>query len=301
MESHMIQRLEPPKGKVRVVLDTDTYNEVDDQFAVVYALLSQEKMKVEAIYAAPFFNDRSKSPADRMEKSFNEINKILGLMPISYDHFVYKGSRDYLKDLNEPYHSDAALDLVKRAMASSEDDPLYVVAIGAITNVVSALLIEPEIMNKIVVVWLGGHALYWPDTKEFNLYQDIVASKYIFDCSVPLMTIPCMGVCSHLLTTLPELEAHIKGTGDIGDYLLETFKGYQADHFAYSKVIWDISTIAYLVNPNWVETNIVHRPILTDQLTWSFDLSRPSMRVATWLNCDAIYKDLFRKIRGEKE
>ena len=35
-----IDRLAPPSDKVRVVLDTDTYNEVDDQFAVAHALLS---------------------------------------------------------------------------------------------------------------------------------------------------------------------------------------------------------------------------------------------------------------------
>ena len=47
-----------------MVLDTDTYNEVDDQFAVVYTLFSPEKFEVEAFYAAPFFNDRSTGPKE---------------------------------------------------------------------------------------------------------------------------------------------------------------------------------------------------------------------------------------------
>ena len=42
-----VQRLEPPAGRVRMVLDTDTYNEIDDQFALVYALLSHERLDVE--------------------------------------------------------------------------------------------------------------------------------------------------------------------------------------------------------------------------------------------------------------
>ena len=42
-----------------MVLDTDTYNEIDDQFAVVHALLSPEHLNVEALYAAPFHNNRS--------------------------------------------------------------------------------------------------------------------------------------------------------------------------------------------------------------------------------------------------
>ena len=30
-ESYRLKLLEPPSGKVRMVLDTDTYNEIDDQ------------------------------------------------------------------------------------------------------------------------------------------------------------------------------------------------------------------------------------------------------------------------------
>ena len=75
-------------------------------------------------------------------------------------------------------------DLVKRAM-SRDDDLLYVAAIGAITNVASAILMKPEIINKIVVVWLGGHALNWKDTREYNLHQDIHASRIIFNSEFP--------------------------------------------------------------------------------------------------------------------
>ena len=39
-EEERKKRLAPPKGKVHVVIDTDTYNEVDDQFALAYALMS---------------------------------------------------------------------------------------------------------------------------------------------------------------------------------------------------------------------------------------------------------------------
>ena len=69
--------LDPPAGKVRMVLDTDTYNEIDDQFALVYALLSPERVAVEAIYAAPFHNSRSSGPADGMRKSYEEIVRVL--------------------------------------------------------------------------------------------------------------------------------------------------------------------------------------------------------------------------------
>ncbi len=42
----------------KVVVDSDTYNEMDDQYAVAYAIGSP-RMEVLALHAAPFRNARS--------------------------------------------------------------------------------------------------------------------------------------------------------------------------------------------------------------------------------------------------
>ncbi|MDI9481925.1 MAG: nucleoside hydrolase [Bacillota bacterium] len=291
----LLKRLEPPQGIIHMVLDTDTYNEIDDQFALAYALRSPEKIRLEAIYAAPFHNDRSTSPEDGMEKSYQEILNVLSILNISSEKIVYRGSKGFLKDENTPQESQAARDLVKRAM-EDRDDPLYVVAIGAITNVASAILLEPKIIEKIVLIWLGGHAFFWQDTKEFNLQQDVYASRLVFNCGVPLVHIPCMGVTTHFVTTIPELECYLMGKSEIGTYLTEIVKGYTNQPFGWSKVIWDVTAIAWLINPDWVPTSIVHSPILTDQVTWSFDTTRHFIRSATYIRRDPIFADLFRKL-----
>jgi len=293
----LLERLEPPVGKVRMVLDTDTYNEIDDQFAVAYALLSRERLDVQAVYAAPFLNVRSTSPADGMQKSYEEILRVLERIGCRSEGFVFKGSESFLPAPDKPVESDAVRDLVRRAMAAG-DGPLYVVAIGAPTNVASAMLMEPRILERIVVVWLGGHPHYWPNTREFNCRQDLHASRLLFDSGVPLVQIPCYLVAEQLRTTVAELEAHIKGRSGIGDYLFKIFYDYHDDHFGWSKVIWDISTIAWLINPQWVLTEIVHSPILTDQLTWSQDRSRHFMRVAVHIDRDSVFRDLFRKVQA---
>jgi purine nucleosidase len=293
-----LSRLEPPAQKIRMVLDTDTYNEIDDQFAVVYALLSPEKIHVEAIYAAPFHNDRSSGPADGMEKSYDEILRLLDRLDKSPEGFVFKGSTDYLAGDIAPQDNPAVRDLIQRALARPEDEPLYVVAIGAITNVASAILIQPEIIKRIVVVWLGGHALYWPHTREFNLQQDVPAARVIFNCGVPVAHIPCQGVTTHLFTTLTELNAFVRGRSRVADYLCEIYEDYYPDHYARSKVIWDIATIAYLIDANWVPTNLVHSPIVTDQVTWSIDQSRHLIRSATFVHRDPVFRDLFDKLKA---
>jgi purine nucleosidase len=296
------QRLAYPKRKIRMVLDTDTYNEIDDQFAVTYALLAPEKLQVEAIYAAPFFNDRSSGPGDGMEKSYEEILRLLDRLHVSPAGFVFRGSTGYLTGAPGPYRSDAALDLVQRAMASPDDDPLYVVAIGAITNVASALLIEPEILRKIVVVWLGGQPHHLPFTHEFNFSQDPDASRLIFDSGVPLVQIPCLQVASHLLTTRSELEETLKGRNAISDFLYERFCEYSEDHFAWAKEIWDISTIAYLLDEGYIPTFTVPTPTLSGALTWEpAPAGRHAMRVAWFCHRNLVFRDLFTRLQKVKD
>lgn len=297
-DNFRISRLQHPRRRVRIVLDTDTYNEIDDQFALTYALLSPEQMLVEAIYAAPFHNKRSDSPGDGMEKSFDEILRLLDFLGVSADGFAFRGSSAYVGPKRQAQDNDAVRDMIDKALASPDDDPLYVVAIGAITNVASALLLQPDIIRKIVVVWLGGHNLNWPHTREFNLVQDVPAAQIVLDSGVPLVVVPCLGVTSHLLTTLPELQAYLAGTSRVGDYLCQIFNEYRPDTFAASSVIWDISTIAWLIDPAWAPTDLVHSPLLTDQVTWSVDRSRHLVRVANFIHRDPVFRDMLSKIRA---
>jgi purine nucleosidase len=293
----MRQRLAPPTGPVQMVLDTDTYNEIDDQFAVVYSLLS-EGVDVEAIYAAPFYNARSSGPGDGMRKSYDEILRLLDRLDRPHIDFAFHGSDRYLGGPDTPVRSEAADDLIARARQPREG-PLYVAAIGAITNVASALLLAPELVEQIVVVWLGGHPQYWPHTREFNLKQDVPAAQVIFNSGVPVVQIPCKNVAEHLRTTLPEMARYVKGRGAIGDYLYQTYEGYFDDHYARSKVIWDISSIAYLLQPEWVPSEVRPSPVLLDDVTWGpEDASRHPFRVATDLDRDRIFGDLFRKLEA---
>lgn len=145
------------------MLDTDTFNEIDDQFALAYLICSKEKLDLQAVYAAPFSNEKAKDPAEGMEKSYQEILHILTLMERDdLKPAVYRGSTSFLSSETEPVLSEAAKDLAERAMKYTKEKPLYVVSIGAITNIASALLLKPEIRERMVVVWLGGHSLHWP-------------------------------------------------------------------------------------------------------------------------------------------
>lgn len=298
--SERVERLEPPNGDVTAIIDTDTYNEIDDQFALVYAFLSDE-IDVEAVYAAPFHNQQSDGPADGMEKSYEEIMRLFDLLDVpDRDSLAFRGATRYMDDAGGPVDNPATDDLIERARTRPDDaDPLYVVAIGAPTNVSAAIERAPEIVEDIVVVWLGGHPLYWHGAEEFNLYQDLRASRVLFDSGVPHVLVPCKNVAEHVRTTVPELEHHLSGRGELSEYLLKIFSEYEQyydDRNAWAKEIWDMAPVAYLLQHEWVPTHLEHSPHLSEDFRYGRDSSRHLIRVAKDAQRDHIFDDFFEKL-----
>ena len=301
-----LNNLNVPSHKVDVVLDTDAYNEVDDQFAISYLVKSTEKLNTCAIYAAPFFNERSENPKDGMEKSFDEIIRILSLAKREeLLSCVYRGSENYLIDEKTPQISDAARDLAERAMNYSPEAPLYVVAIGAITNIASAILLNPKIAENIVIVWLGGHAYTWPDTYEFNMYQDVAAARVVMLGKAPFVQLPCLGVVSGFCVTYAELELYLKGKNELCDFLVDRVTdqiGELKDTTAASRIIWDVTAVAWLLNDNnrFMLSDIVHVPTPEYSYNYSFTNKNRFINCVYYINRDKLATDLFKKLSEGK-
>lgn len=294
----LIKNLQQPKGKVDVVLDTDTYNEIDDQFAVAYMLSYGEKLNVKALYAAPFYNSHSDSPADGMERSYQEILHLLGLMKRDdLKEVVYRGSTEYLPDETTPVVSPAAEHLCELAMNYTAENPLYVVAIGAITNVASAILMKPEIVDRIVLVWLGGHALNWPHTKEFNMYQDVAGARVVFGCGAPLVQLPCMGVVSAFTISEAELNYWLKGKNALCDYLVQ----HTIDEVTYAvgkpwtRVIWDVTAVAWLTG-DFTKSILIPSPIPEYDHHYGSDPTRHMINYVYHVERDTLVRDLFERL-----
>ncbi len=294
-----IKNLSVPEGKIDVIIDTDTYNEIDDQFAVSYLLKSSDKLNTKAIYAAPFLNANSISPADGMEKSYNEILKLLDLAEEKVD--VFKGSDSFLKNETTPVVSAAAKDLAERVKNYSPSNPLYIVAIGAITNIASAILLNPEVAENTVVVWLGGHALHYHDTKEFNMYQDVAAARVIAQSGVPYLMLPCCGVVSSFTISEPELTAWFIGQNKLADYLarntIEEAKKY-ATTKVWTRCIWDVTAVAWLLNDNerFMKSRIVPTPIPTYDNYYAVNNNGLPMRYVYYIERDTLMNDLINKL-----
>lgn len=295
----LIQKLEKPKKIVDVVVDTDAYNEIDDQFAIAYALKLTDAINIQAFYAAPFLNMNAENPKLGMERSYDEILRILSLAGETR-YPVCHGSDRFLADERTPVNSEAADDLIARGMAHDPDDPLYVVAIAAITNVASALLKEPRLIERLVVIWHGGTALDQPACNSFNACQDIAATRIVMGSGVPMVLQPGKGVANMLTTTGPELKYWLQGKNPLCDYLInktdEQVKLWKLTG-AWSHPLFDVAAFSwFLKDRKYMEDCLRHMPLISYDLHYEFDPRRHFMRYVYSMNRDAILTDLFERI-----
>jgi inosine-uridine nucleoside N-ribohydrolase len=174
-----------------------------------------------------------------------------------------------------------------------------VVAIGAITNVASALLIKPEIRDRIVIVWLGGHATHWPHTNEFNMKQDVAAARVVFGCGAALVQLPCMGVVSEFRISGPELEYWLKGKNKVSDYLARyTTESALKDGglSTWTRVVWDVCAVAWLLDGDYTLDYLLPSPIPQYDHHYSFDPGRHFIRYVYGIKRDALFKRLFETL-----
>ena len=278
--------------KINVILDTDTYNECDDQFALAYLLKSQERFNIEAITVAPYHHDNNISIIEGNEKSYNEIIKICKYLNFDTSNKVYKGSEDYLQN-NYNETTKAVEKIIEIAL---KNEKTYILSIGAITNIAIAILKEPKIIDRIEIIWLGGNSLLQNKNDEFNFRQDIKAVKTIFESNAKLTIIPCKNVASNLITSIYELEHFLKGKNELCDYLCQRFYNDGVHGIQERRVIWDISVIAYMLNKSWFMSEEISCPRIREDSSYELTNNNHKITMINYIDVNKVYTDLFNKL-----
>lgn len=291
--------------KKKVILDTDMYNEVDDQFALTYLMKSLDTFDVEAITIAPFFKS-GYSDATTIEegttKSYETTLKLLDMLnKKEYKQIVYKGATKYLQDSED---NNAAVD--KIIEIATKNEKTTILAIGAITNIALAIKKAPHIINKIKVVWLGGNTFLTKDNNEFNFKQDIKAVQTVFNSKVELVVIPCRNVAANLSTTIYELKHYLNTDNELNKYLCDIFikckKPFmkdKKDEIGSSKTLWDLSAIAYEINADWFKSELISCPNILDNGLYEQTEDRHKIIFINDLSRNKIYHDFFIKMGAD--
>ena len=354
-DESLLINLNNPNGKNKVIVDTDTANEIDDQFALAWTLLSEDKIDLLGVTAEPYSFQHHKeelievyniikenkeitksnidlvnnyrdwangliesnihpndvyfdTPEEGVEKSYQEIIKVFDKLNMPYEGKVFRGSDQYLSSFDEPLITESSEFIVKTCL-QYPGEKIYVCAIGCLTNIASALLMEPKIINNLVVVWTSGFPTYSinNNTNSLNLVQDVLSSQLLFECGVANVYLPGYNVGAQLTLSLPDMKEFVKGRGEIGDYLYELYTNNPLhkqrgviDQTWRTWVIWDVINIAWMIDPSWVPSHVVSSPILDDELYWRREGESFPMSEAYGVNRDAIFHDFFTKIDNLK-
>jgi len=282
----------------RVIIDTDAKNEADDQFAIVHALLSPS-LDVRGLVPAHFGTRRSSTS---MEDSRKEIDLLLDLMQLPEQVTVANGAAEPIADEHTPQDSPGARLIVAESKLASPGDPLYVAFLGPLTDMASAILLDPEIVSRpIVVIWIGGVGYGGVETYpgvEFNLSNDITAANVVYDSGIAVWQVPS-NVYSEVSVSYAELEEKIGGTSQLADYLIKQMVEWNATYWPEpieSRSLGDSPAVSLMLYPRGGTFRTVPAPRFGREGHYLPGSGHP-IRVVETVDVRFLIEDMFAKIR----
>src|SRR6266849_872179 len=266
--------------RIPVVLSTDVGNEIDDQWAITYLLL-QPRFEVLGVMSA--HAPSISAPAGQTSYRIL-VDVVENRLAMSTHPPLVEGGSLALQDAKTPRMSPAVHFLVETSRRFTRDNRLTVLMIGAGTDVASAILTDPTIVERVRVIQMGFNDEQGGN--EFNVANDVHAVQAILDSNVPLVVGPGKVCRASLSLTFDQAREMLAKRGAIGAWLWEE---YQAWYFRYGKplrvndfskpwVIWDDITLAYVLGMTTQHT--LPRPRLRDDMTFE---QVKTDRTVTWI------------------
>ena len=176
-------------------------------------------------------------------------------------------------------------------MDADREEPLWIIALGACTNVASAYLKEPRIKDRVVVFWHGR--TQWPKRAwNFNAYNDIKAVRILFTSDLPLVL---FDTGTHLTCPMEESAARIAPHGALGRYLHE-YRFRAAYMQSPTKGFFDLGDIAALVDPAIIKSEVVDAPSVDWDYAYQHNRRHGKILRIHDIDRDRTFEMLYRKL-----
>lgn len=287
----------PAEKMVRVITDTDAKNEADDHYAIVHALLSPKFDNI-AVIGAHFGKERI---VNSMEASYQEIIKILDLMDFD-SSLAYRGAEEALPDEKNPVVSEGAELIIKEAL-KEDSRPLYVTFMGPLTDLASAILMEPKIQGRLTAIWIGGGS-YPNGGREYNLSNDINAANVVMKSKVDLWQIP-QNVYQYILVSLVELENRVKPYGKLGNYLYTQLVEHALTPAAVSSklrtgeawILGDSPAVGVILAQHDFRYKMIPAPEITSDMYYVHKGNNRAIKVYDYVDSRFILEDFYAKLK----
>jgi hypothetical protein len=295
--------------KLRVLVDTDANNELDDQHALAYLLFNGRAFDVEGITV-----NTTRGGGD-ISQQVAEARRVLTLCTLQDKVPLKAGANGSFTEIR-PHLGKSSFDgadavnfIIERAHAAA-DSKLVLLPIGKLTNIALALVKDPSIASKVRIVWLGSN---YPDKGEYNQENDLDAVRYVLSVDVPFEIVTVRygkGTGTDAVrVTRDEIGKRMRGKGPraaspvtgrhggtfttFGDYSVNLFAHIELDGTPPSRALFDMAAAAILKNPAWARREEIPAPRLVGE--HYAPSTNNARRIAVWTHFDddAILADFF--------
>ena len=299
-----------PAPRMRVLLDTDANNELDDQHAIAYMLFSGDRFDVDGITV-----NRTRGGGG-IDEQMAEAVRVVRLAGLHGRIPVHKGAAGSFEQIaphiggNRFDGSDAVQFIIERAHAT-RGGRLVLLPVGKLTNIALALKKDPSIAAKVRIVWLGSN---YPDPGEYNQENDEPALTYLLDSSAPLeialVRYGKPGGTDAVRVTREEIRARMAGKGPriaqpvigrhggefrtFGDYSIDLFEHINLSGSPPSRALYDMAAVAIVKNASWAKSRRIPAPKLVNS-RWVEQPDNPRA-ITVWedFNRGAILADFYQ-------
>ncbi len=233
-----------------VYFDADTANEVDDLYAIVRAF-AEPTWDIKALGSAQWQASQN-ATGNTLEDSQKLNERLVQLMGRSKDVYLPRGGHRRLYDWGEQaIHSAASHAIIQLAKGMPAGEKLTVITVGALTNVASAVLIDPGIADRLQVYWLGSTYDFEKERlgfTEFNVVMDVQAVNKMMASTVEMHVLPTDALYG-ARTSFAAAERQLSGKGPLADMLLDRWRNH-LDPGTESRILWDLALVEILADPS---------------------------------------------------
>tara|TARA_R110002126_G_scaffold266676_2_gene410016 strand:+ start:1109 stop:2131 length:1023 start_codon:yes stop_codon:yes gene_type:complete len=302
------------KPRMRVIIDNDLGGDPDGLFQLAHHLMSPS-VEIRGVIASHLYEQGFGGPGTS-EYAKEQAMKIIKILKLENSILVYTDKSESMVDVKTPIDSDAVQVIIKEAMRTDTDLPLYVVCGGGLTNIASAYLLEPKIADKITLVWIGGPeytdiAIPPPGytTLEYNLGIDVKAAQVIFNtANIKLWQVP-RNVYRQPIMSDAELLTRVKGKGELGNHLYAVMKDALGKLNTWNIPIGEVyiygdnplvllTAIQSSFEPDPSSSIYVNKqaPIINDAGVYQTNLNGRIIRVYQQLDNRLLFEDFYAKL-----
>lgn len=281
----------PPQGeRMRLIIDTDFANEIDDLYAVALALVSPDRFDIEG-FITTHFNNRF-GGVDSIEKSYNLFIEFMGVSGLSGKYTTVKSALP-TSFYGYPNDGDGVDFIIERAHAGSAKNPLWVVCLGASTNLSSAILKDPTIIPKVRYIFHCRSEETWPNRSiQFNVKGDIHSARTLLKQWVPLVW---FDTGANLKCSMELGEKYIATSGEMGKFIHE-FRNRVPQWMTMDKGFFDMGDIAWMIDPSVCKNEVVYAPTMDEYMFFHHEQTNGKMLRVYDIDNDAPWNMLFERL-----